>query len=719
MITFWRGVALFIMVCATDVHGQQIPLIKSAEIISEAIVLHDSGRYEEAIARYRTIPPRDTAYVQMLSELALTYDANKQYEEAIATCREALQRPGKYESHLLRTLAAALDHKGAYQESVDVFTQALEKFPFDHLLHYNLGVTHYNNKHYDEAAACFFSTLKINPFHGGSHLNLGRLAAFQGGKTRAMMAMGVYLSIAPNDNARLVFLEKFLNNEIADEGTFPYDGTGAYDRLDQIIKARVVTDKNFKALVPIDAILARQYQLFIDQIDLIGDSGDPWAQFYLPFYRQMRERQALEPFLYHILTSTSIESVPKWQKKHDKELKAFYELANASLSRHRLTRSVPPSWGFPDPVSCWYNEDRQLVEIGNKKDDVRVGKWRFYATNYVLTAEGEYDDKGVKKGIWKYYYDDGAIKSIEDQNTGEVRSYNPEGELRFHYYVKEGKANGDVEILDPCGQIREKLAYQMGERSGPGTAYYSNGNKEATYTFVADEFEGEYLSYYPDGSIKSKSLYRAGKLHGPYAEFYVNGVPQSRGNYENGETTGPWEYFHMNGRLEKKGTFQAGLAHGSWVYYDQQGNLTEERSFDEKGERHGENNLYADGRLHFTQFFNHGMMTGITYFDSEGEEFARCGDPSGTFQARGYFPDGRLRFEGAYRKGKADGTWKYYFRSGLHEKEYTVVDGKTEGKFTEYFTSGKVKYVQYFEDGEAHGYSVEYHSNGQPKEAGW
>src|SRR5690606_28132355 len=103
-------------------------------------------------------------YAQMLSELALSYDANKQYDEAIATCREALKKPGAYEAHLLRTLAVALDHKGEYDQSVEVFTAAIEKFPFDHLLHYNLGVTHYNNKKYDEAAQCFFNTLKINPF---------------------------------------------------------------------------------------------------------------------------------------------------------------------------------------------------------------------------------------------------------------------------------------------------------------------------------------------------------------------------------------------------------------------------------------------------------------------------------------------------------------------------------------------------------------------------
>src|SRR5690606_39959134 len=109
--------------------------------------------------------------------------------------------------------------------------------------------------------------------------------------------------------------------------------------------------------------------------------------------------------------------------------------------------------------------------------------------------------------------------------------------------------------------------------------------------------------------------------------------------------TGPEEYLHMNGKLEKKGSFKAGLAHGIWSYYDTRGNITEERPFDDEGQLHGENNFYTDGRLYATQFYRHGVMTGVAYFDSDGEEISRSGDPSGTFAVRGYYRDGKLRFE--------------------------------------------------------------------------
>lgn len=722
MATFGREVSLLLLLITVNATAQKVvPLVQSGQVMREAIALHDSGRYEEAIARYKTIPARDTAYVRMLSELALTYDANKDYEAAISTCKEGLKDPGEYEAHLLRTLAIAIDHKGDYEQSVRVFQDALNKFPFDHSLHYNLGVTHYNNGRYQEAVKSFFDVLRINPFHAGSHLNLGRLAAFQGGKVRSMMSFGMYLSIANTDNARLVFLERFLNNEIDEEGSIQVTGPTAFDKLDQIIRARVVTDKNFKAVVPVNAILTKQYQLFLDQISLIeNDADDPWVSFYLPVYKAIKDQSLLEPFLYHILSSTTFEAVAKWKKKNEKKLDEFFTLANNRLSQHRLVKTMPEAYGYTGPVSCWYNEDNVLVEIGNKgAGDVRVGKWRYYTDHHTLQAEGTYNDRGEKTGVWKYYSGDGTISSIEDLSSGEIKGFGPNGELAQRYFLKGGEIDGPVELYNPCGGVREKLVYVAGKRSGDGDTYYPNGQKESHYTYRNDKLEGEYLEYYADGILKSKTSYKEGLRDGPFEEYYGNGTLRQKGEYDSDNATGAWTYLHMNGKPEKRGQFIAGNPQGTWSYYDLRGNLIEERTFDEEGNIHGENVIYSNDRVHFTLTYDHGKIVGVVYLDAAGEEISRSGDPSGTFEARGYFPDGRLRFEGGYREGKADGKWTYYFRSGVPEKEYTCVDGLTHGRLVEYFPSGRVKFDQTFNEGEVHGYSVEYYDNGKIKEQGW
>jgi uncharacterized protein len=721
MATFKHALGLYLLFSIAILQAQKIPLIHSGTLIKDAIVLYDSGKYEDAIALYKTIPERDTNYVHMLSELAMTYLANKNYDEAIKTCKEGLNHQTEYKAHLLLTLGSALDQLGDYEQSVSVFESAIREFPYNYSLHYNLGITHYNHARYDKAVECFFNTLRINPFHPGSHLNLGRLAAFQGKKVRAMMSLGMYLSISNNDNPRLVFLEQVLNNEIKEEGTIHFEGATPFDRLDQIIRARVVLDKNFKPIVPVNAILVRQYQLFLDQLSLIEkESHDPWIGFYLPIYREIKEKSLLEPFLYNILASTNIEAVGKWKKKNGKKLDEFYGVANTRLEAFRRVRTPTDESGLPNQVSLWYNKNNQVEETGNKtNNEIRIGRWKYFDSNGVCTAEGLYDEKGGKSGIWKYYRANGVIKSVEDYATGEIRRFNDHGELSHRYFLKNDQIDGEVEVFFPCGELREKLVYASGKREGLGSTFYAGGAVESHYNFSNDRLEGEYVEYFAYGKLMRKTFYRNGARSGPYEEYYGNGKLRASGSYKNGSPSGTWDYYHMNGILERSGVYEDGMGIGNWTYYDAQCNLLEERTYDRAGKIQGEDIIYRDGKIDFIYYYNHGLLTGITYFDSSGEEISRSGDPSGTFAAKGYFPDGKLRFTGSYRKGLADGTWKYYHHEGNVKKQYTCINDTIQGEFIEYYRNGAVKIRQNFKDGQSDGYSTEYYIHGQVKEEGW
>ena len=190
--------------------SQNPRFINASEILKKGKELYDSGKYKESIEQYLTIPKRDTGYVNMLSELALSYIASEAYDKALASCEEGLAKASPFRAHLLRSQAIAIDRKGEYDKAVALFTKAIEAYPADFILLYNLGITHYNHKAYEKAMDCFFKVLSLNPFHPGSHLNLGRLSAGQGKKTHAMLSFGMYLGINNNDNDRLVFLEKYL-----------------------------------------------------------------------------------------------------------------------------------------------------------------------------------------------------------------------------------------------------------------------------------------------------------------------------------------------------------------------------------------------------------------------------------------------------------------------------------------------------------------------------
>ncbi|MEO7988147.1 MAG: tetratricopeptide repeat protein [Chryseolinea sp.] len=700
--------------------AQKIPLIDAAEVIGQGKTLYDSGKYAEAIKQYLTIPKRDTAYVDMLAELAITYTANEEYDKAIATTEEALKFTSIHRPHLLRSRAIAMDKKGEYDQSVVLFNQAIEEYPFDFSLIYNLGITYYNHKEYDKARDCFFRTLKLNPFHSGSHLNLGRLSAAQGKKAHAMLSLGLYMGINNSANQWLVFIEKFVSNEYQEENTIPFTGKNAFDKVDQIIKSKIALDKNYKSAVDFDANLVKQYQILFDQLNTVNTSvDDPWVTFYMPIYSALKEQNAIEPFLYHILSSVKGDQVKKWLKKNDKRMDVFFTLTNTTLKKGREELIAPATLGFDKPVKAWYDTNNKLEALGNKDgSNTRNGHWIYFHDNGQRSAEGSYDDKGVKRDVWKFYRSNGTVKSIEDYRTGEVTTYFEDFSRNQHFFLKDEKTQGEVEIYSLCGALEEKLGYDQDKRKGPGASYYSNGAVNIQYQYADDKLTGEYIQYYEDGKLKSKSNYKEGLLEGNFISYYQNGKIKTGGAYVKDEANGPWKYFYFNGKLEKTGAYKNGKGEGEWIFYNNRGQVFGKRML-VNGEINGEDVTYNNEKIHFINTYKNGLLIKVVYLDKNGKELGSYGNDKGNFNSKQFYSTGQLNGEGAYTKGKQSGLWKYYYREGGKLSEYSYVDNQIQGEGIEFFKSGGKKYVSNYVDGERDGYFQEFYPHGQVKHEGW
>lgn len=699
--------------------SQKIPLINSGEVLQQGSVLYDSGKYDEALAAFMKVPERDTNYVLMLTKAALAQIGAGHYDEALELCAKGLAKPSPYTPEFLRHQAVAEDKKGNFDKAVALFQRAIKQYPADYNLRYNLGALYYNHKDYEKAADAFFQVLSLNPYHTGSHLNLGRMAIGQGRKVHAMFSFGIYLSLANTDNARLVVLNNFVDNAVAEEGSIPGFGNNAAGKLDQIIRAKIAMDKNFKLQVPVDAPVVRQYELLFQQLTSVENTDDdPWMKAYLPIYRFILAQNLIEPFIYHLLSSSSNAVVKKWISKNDKTLKGYYASMNDVIKKQREKVSLP-AFGFSQAVSAWYDNSNGLDALGEVSGDVRHGHWLFFHNNSQKSAEGNYTDAGKKQGLWQYYNDDGTLKSVEDYSTGEVIVYYPDGTKREHFYLKDDVIEGNVELFYSCGSVKEKLIYHNGKRDGKGESYFPSGALDMTFQYAGDQREGTFTSYYPDGVVKSVSTYDAGKLNGPYESFHANGKKESEGRYLNGLMVGMWSHYYANGRLERKGSYDdKGDAVGEWLYYDKRGTLTEKRQFD-GGHRHGPNTFYNDNKLYYVDTYKKGILIATVYYDRNGKEIANSGSADGTFDAKRYYATGQLRLEGSYRKGAMQGLWKYYNRFGRLLGEHRYEDGQLQGESKEYFPSGETKYILHYKDNDLHGYFQEFYRNGAVRQEGW
>jgi len=703
----------------SPIFSQKIPLISSGAVIKRGIELYDSGKYQDAIREFLTIPKRDTNYYYMLSELALAYTANKDNDKSIVVCQEGLKKPTEYRAHFIGCLGDAQDYKGDFESAIKTFDDGIKEFPFNYSLIFNRGVTYFNHKDYDQAIECFFKVLSINPYHAGSHLNLGLIAMRQGRKVHAMMSFGIYLSIRSTDNSRLVLLENFLSNEFADEGTITLSAPNAFDRLDQIVRAKIALDKNFKPIVPVNAALVRQYQMMFEQFQTEDTAvKDAWSAYYSPLYKAIKSNEELEPFTYHILSSADNDDVRKWIKKNDKKLQAFYNVVNTELARKRKMQTAP-SLGFEQPVHAEYFDRHQLSGLGAKDtNDAKTGRWIYFYDNSQVSAEGSYE-KGVKTGIWKYYFDNGVLKSVEDMRTGAIQIYAENGVIEQKFTLVNDSIQGELTNYYPCGAIQEKLNFERGKRHGSGTLLFSDGKTEATYQYNHGKLTGDYIRYFNTGVVERKTSYKDGAFDGNYLVYWANGKPRVTGVNSKGNSEGLWKYYFANGRLSHAGNYKTDLPVGEWLYYDQRGNLIEKRNFNNNGKLEGENTFYANGKKHYTKRFKNDGVIGVVHYDETGKEIGNVGNSGGTFAVKFYFPDGKLHIEGSYLKGHENGAWTYYYHSGKKQSDYQYRDGKLHGVIKEYFKTGETKSIAHYDDGELDGYYQEFYGDNSVKEEGW
>jgi antitoxin component YwqK of YwqJK toxin-antitoxin module len=697
----------------------KIPLINSGEVLEKAEVLKDSLKYQEAIEILLTIPKRDTNYQTMLTELAGAYLSNKDFDNALKTTQQALEKPSAFRARLLKIQAMATDQKGDPAAAINLFRKALQEYPADYDLMFNLGITYYNNKNFKEAVDCFFNVLAINPFHSLSHLNLGRISMLQGRKVHGMFSMGMYLSIVGSDNKSLVLLDNFLDNEVTDEGTMELFGTNATEKLDKIIQAKIALDENFQSIFPIKAAVVKQYELLFQQLGTINTTtDDQWIKYYLPVYKLINESKMIEPFTYFMLNSSTIEVAKKWRQKNEKELNLFFTSCSTELKKKREYVTLP-SLGFEKPTSARFSSGSELESIGKGEGELTIGPWVYVYSNQQKKAEGTYDSKGKKTGLWNYYENDGVLKTAENYSTGEVTVFFPSGSAKEKFLLKDDLIDGPVSLFYECGPVSDKLVFEKGKRMGKGESFYMSGKLKSTYHHIDNLLDGAYNGYFEDGKSQYESNYKAGVLDGKYKSFFRNGKTESEGTYLKGNFSGTWTYYYSNGNKKRFGNYtNEGLATGDWLYFDRDGTLNEKRTFAEDLLQ-GDNIFYENGKMYATQTFKKGKLIKVVYYNTEGKVVSTTGAGDGTFKYKGYFATGQLMSEGEYVKGEASGHWKYYNRYGRLVSESNYKAGLLEGPSVTYHASGKVTIQSDYKNGERDGYYKEFYASGNIKAEGW
>lgn len=152
------------------------------------VMMHDAGKYAEAIKMYRDVlkdRPHDAAAVY---ELAFSMVEHKEYDAAIALIDHELASAVTQTPRLYVVKARAWDARGDLASAEAALRKGLEQDPGNPELAYNLGVNLATRERWPEAVAAFKACASADPGNPGGWWGLGRTYEAQQQSGEAVVA---------------------------------------------------------------------------------------------------------------------------------------------------------------------------------------------------------------------------------------------------------------------------------------------------------------------------------------------------------------------------------------------------------------------------------------------------------------------------------------------------------------------------------------------------
>ncbi len=314
------------------------PTANQKSLQAQGTALHDAGKFDEAIAKYKQILDESPDEVNALYETAFSYEGKMDCETAIRYARRGAEYRSDVLPHFHLVLGNCLDDLGRKADALDLYKQAIKLNPGFALMHFNLGVALTGTNQFEEAKKSLQQSLLLDPSHASSHLVLAQVYDQLGYRVPSILALSRFIALEPQSQRgrnMIPVLQKLIGSDVSagnkpgeinitlalpskgktDEGDFESVALGLSIGVAaaQIKEAEIITP--FKRFATIYAIMGE---------GLSRTKGKGFAvRYYAPFFAEMDSKGLVEPFVYQTFQGLNLEGADTWKKENETKFTSF------------------------------------------------------------------------------------------------------------------------------------------------------------------------------------------------------------------------------------------------------------------------------------------------------------------------------------------------------------------------------------------------------------
>lgn len=200
----------------------------------------------------------------------------------------------------------------------------------------------------------------------------------------------------------------------------------------------------------------------------------------------------------------------------------------------------------------------------------KMGYWKKYEKKKLI-YEGRFD-KDIPVGQFKYYHEDGSLKSVSDflNGTHKVQStlFHKNGQKSAEGLFIDQQKEGGWKYYSNSGKLIKEESYNSGRKHGVWKTYSTQ-----TGTLLVEEvydnglLNGVRKEYYTGGDIRNIVPYVNGKRNGVGENYTIGNVLESRGMFHNNTLIGTWEFFDANGKPRKNVEYEKGIEKSRYIIF--------------------------------------------------------------------------------------------------------------------------------------------------------